>query len=89
MKGQSIKELLNDYKIELDHIDFDDDFELMNLFAVRGQLIDRFENFTINQLSKFEKLEVEFIKIIDKLKGFEEKIVYQNSLLYTKLRKVA
>ena len=89
MKGQTIKDLLKIYKRELDFIDFEDDFELMNLFAVRGQLIERYDEFTIFQLNIFEKLEVQFVEIADNLVKFKNKIMEQNSRLYIKLRKIA
>ena len=89
MKGQSIKDLLKEYKKELDFIDYDDDFELMNLFGARGTLIERYDDFTTSQLRSFEKLEVQFLDIAPNLVKFENRIITQNSRLYMKLRKVA
>ena len=89
MKGQTIKDLLKIYKRELDFIDFDDHFELMNLFSVRGQLIERYSEFTTSQLNIFDKLEVQFVGFADNLVKFKNKIMEQNSRLYMRLRKVA
>lgn len=89
MKTQSIKDLLKDYKREIDYIDFDDDLELLCMFAVRGQLIDRYEELTENDLNNFNKLEERFISFDNNLKGFEKKLMVQNSELYKKMRKVA
>ncbi len=90
MKGQSIKDLLKDYKREIDFIDFDDELELINLFSARGSLIERYEELTETQLRLFNKLEVEFINnVVSNLMKFQDKIIYQNSLLYTKLRQAA
>lgn len=89
MKTLPIEELLGKYKKELKFIDFDDDLELVIMLAIRNQLIDRFEALTEKQIETFLKLEDDFVEHIENLKGFDKEIMFQNSKLYIKLKKVA
>ena len=89
MKTLAIKELLKEYRIELDYPDFDDEFEIFNMLAIRGQLIDRLEVLTEIELNEFSILEIGFVEIASKIKGFEDRIMLQNSELYMKTKKLA
>ncbi len=89
MKTLPIKELLKKYKKELEFIDFDDDLELVVMLAIRNQLIDRYEALNKDEITFFDKLDSIFINYIDNLKKFDNEIMYQNSKLYIKLKKVA
>lgn len=88
MKAQTIKELLKRYKNEIDFIDFDDDLEILNMFSIRNQLIDRLETLEKSELNEFWNLDDKFIDFMDELRGFEKEIVRQNAILYVKTRKL-
>jgi len=51
------QELLRRYKIDVEHINLEDTFDLENMFHKRQELIKRFDTLTLEELSEFLKLE--------------------------------
>ncbi len=62
------QELLRRYKIDVEHINLEDTFDLENTFYKRQELIKRFNTLTLKELSEFLKLEKEIAKHIPEIK---------------------
>ncbi len=62
------QELLRRYKIDIEHINLEDTFDLENMFYKRKELIKRFNTLTLKELSEFLKLEKEIAKHIPEIK---------------------
>jgi len=73
------QELLRRYKIDVEHVNLEDTFDLENTFYKRQELIKRFNTLTLEELSEFLKLEKEITKHIPEIKRryslFYEKVI--------------
>ncbi|WP_456383769.1 hypothetical protein [Persephonella sp.] len=90
MKTINTQDLLRFYRIDVEHIDLDDTFELEDLFFKRKALIERFNTLTVEEVIEFFRLEKQLQKFIPQVKKryprFYEKVIKPTTdELYKKL----
>ncbi len=91
MKTLSTRNLLKHYKIDVEHIDLDDTFELEDMFHTRSEIIKRLGALSLDEVKEFLKAEKELSKYLPEIKNryktfYEKKVEPVNKELRNKLR---
>ncbi|MBK3332343.1 hypothetical protein GWK41_04585 [Persephonella atlantica] len=91
MKILNIQDLLKHYKIDVEHIDLDDTFELEDMFHTRKEIIKNFDKLHLDEVKEFLKVEKELSKYLPEIKNryktfYEKKVEPVNKELRNKLK---
>lgn len=68
MKTLNIQDLLRHYKIDVEHIDLDDAFELEDMFHTRSEIVKRLDTLSLDDVKEFLKVEKELHKYLPEIK---------------------
>ena len=91
MKTLNIQDLLKHYKIDVEHIDLDDTFELEDMFHTRSEIVKRFNSLNLDEVKEFLKAEKNLSKYLPEIKNryktfYEKKVEPVNKELRNKLK---
>ena len=91
MKILDIQDLLKHYKIDVEHIDLDDTFELEDMFHTRNEIVKNFNKLSLDEVKEFLKAEKELSKYLPEIKNryrtfYEKKVEPVNKELQNKLK---
>jgi len=91
VKTLNIQDLLKHYKIDVEHIDLDDTFELEDMFHTRNEIVKKFNSLSLDEVKEFLKAEQELSKYLPEIKNryktfYEEKVEPVNKELRNKLK---
>lgn len=68
METLNIQNLLKYYKIDVEHIDLDDTFELEDMFHTRNEIVKKFNSLSLDEVKEFLKVEQELSKYFPEIK---------------------
>ncbi len=68
MKTLSTGDLLKHYRIDVEHIDLDDTFELEDMLHTRSEIVKRLNMLNLEEIKEFLKAEKEFSKYLPEIK---------------------